>query len=133
MAIFQLNQFQLAFAQQVDRPVHNNLLKPEAKCGILPKILQLGKGIHKSFLQHIFCFGNILLYLTRTDGLPDSTAKIYSLASLLLGILLVILFHRVNEQMKDASTPAARLFKLVTKGYADGVAARMANWLYKGK
>ena len=44
-------------AQMTDGPVHHNLFQPRAKGAFGPKPVQVPKGIHKGFLQHIFGLG----------------------------------------------------------------------------
>lgn len=80
----------------------------------------------------IFCFGNVLLYLTRAEGLSDDNALAATVASFFGGLALVYGFDRLNKRMeKAAGTPTANAFRFITKGYADSSAKWAARQLYK--
>jgi fucose 4-O-acetylase-like acetyltransferase len=72
----------------------------------------------------IFCFGNCLLYLTRSSGLSIGHALSATYASVISAIALSLGYSILRNRMitADASSPVVSLYNYVTKGFADYLA-----------
>ena len=81
----------------------------------------------------IFCFGNILIYFTRTEDLSQGQAVAATLATAAANVLMAWSYNKIRariEQM-DPNLPFVRRYKFISKGYADAIAARMVGLMYK--
>jgi hypothetical protein len=77
----------------------------------------------------IFCFGNILLYFTRSIALSQDGAVMATLASLSVTVLLAWLYCTLRTRIKemDNAMPGAHFYQFVTKGYADCLASAIVQ------
>ena len=79
----------------------------------------------------IFCFGNCLLYITRTNSLDPTIAVLATIASVVANVLMAWRYNKLRGRITslDASLQVVKAYRFITKGYADSIANRLVALL----